>query len=66
MKQKTHSGAKKRFKATGSKKKTKIVGRKASARHLLINKSKRQKKMRGKTFDMEKGDSKNIKKLLNL
>lgn len=66
MKQKTHSGAKKRFRATGSKKSTKIVGRKASARHLLSSKSKRQKKMRGKAFDMEKGDSKTIKKLLNL
>ncbi len=66
MKQKTHSGAKKRFKATGSKTKSKIVGRKASARHLLLSKSKRQKKMRGKAFGMQKGDSKTIKKLLNL
>ncbi len=66
MKQKTHSGAKKRFKATGSKKQIKVVGRKASARHLLSNKSKRQKKMQGKTFDMQKGDTQTIKKLLNL
>ncbi len=66
MKQKTHSGAKKRFRVTGSKKKPKIVGRKASARHLLSSKSKRQKKMQGKPFDMEKGDSKNIKKLLSI
>tara|TARA_B100000315_G_C14050448_1_gene351650 strand:+ start:302 stop:502 length:201 start_codon:yes stop_codon:yes gene_type:complete len=66
MKQKTHSGAKKRFRLTGSKKKGKIVGRKASARHLLTAKSKGQKKMRGKPFDMQKGDTKTIKKLLNI
>lgn len=66
MKQKTHSGAKKRFKITGGKKNPKLIGRKASTRHLLINKSKRQKKMTGKAFGMEKGDTKNIKKLLNI
>jgi large subunit ribosomal protein L35 len=66
MKQKTHSGAKKRFKITGSKKKIKVLGRKASARHLLVNKSKRQKKLQGVAFQMQKGDSKTIKKLLNV
>jgi ribosomal protein L35 len=64
MKQKTHSATKKRFRKTGSKKNPKIVGRKASARHLLTSKSKRQKKMRGKAFQMMAGDKKVISKLL--
>lgn len=63
MKQKTHSGAKKRFRATGS---GKLVGRKASARHLLTNKSKRQKKMQSKPFGMNNGDTKTVRKLLNI
>lgn len=40
MKMKTHSGAKKRIKITG-RKKLKVA--KTSKKHLLINKSKRQK-----------------------
>ena len=64
MKQKTHSAVKKRFRKTGSKTNPKIVGRKASARHLLINKSKRQKKMQGKPQEMTGGDMKVLKALL--
>jgi len=64
MKQKTHSSVKKRFRLTGSKTNPKIVGRKASARHLLINKSKRQKKMQGKPQEMTRGDRKVLKALL--
>jgi large subunit ribosomal protein L35 len=41
MKMKTHSGAKKRVRITG---KGKIKVAKTSKKHLLINKSKRQKK----------------------
>ena len=41
MKQKTHSGAKKRFKV---RKSGKVMTQKASKRHLLTNKSKGQKK----------------------
>lgn len=41
MKQKTHSGAKKRFKV---RKSGTVMTQKASKRHLLINKSKSQKK----------------------
>ncbi len=41
MKLKTHSGTKKRVKITGTKK---VLYAKASKRHLLINKSKRQKR----------------------
>lgn len=64
-KQKSHSGAKKRFKLTGSKTAAKVVGRKAAGRHLLNQKSERQKKMRGKAFSMAEGDSRVIKKLLS-
>lgn len=64
MKQKTHSATKKRFKLSGSKKNPKVIGRKASARHLLINKSKRQKNMTGNAFVMHGGDAKVIKTLL--
>ncbi len=41
MKSKTHSGAKKRFKVTAN---GKIKFAKAAHRHLLVNKSKRQKR----------------------
>lgn len=41
MKAKTHSGAKKRFKVTAS---GKIRFDKAAHRHLMVNKSKRQKR----------------------
>ncbi|PIR55066.1 50S ribosomal protein L35 [Candidatus Peregrinibacteria bacterium CG10_big_fil_rev_8_21_14_0_10_36_19] len=41
MKHKTHSGAKKRFKV---RKSGTVMAQKASKRHLLTNKSKRQKK----------------------
>lgn len=66
MKQKTHSGAKKRFRVTGKKGSIKIVGRKAATRHLLINKKKRQKKMTGTPFALEAGDAKTIRKMLKI
>ncbi|EKD63180.1 MAG: hypothetical protein ACD_51C00323G0004 [uncultured bacterium] len=45
VKQKSHSGAKKRIKKTGS---GKFRMEKAAKRHLLANKSHRQKKLGGK------------------
>lgn len=68
MKQKTHSGAKKRFRKTGSKKngQAKIVGRKASARHLLLAKSDRQKALQHKPYELSPADAKTVKKLLNV
>lgn len=43
MKQKTHSGAKKRISIKKSKGKIKLFYQKAARNHLLINKSKSQK-----------------------
>jgi large subunit ribosomal protein L35 len=60
-KMKTHSGAKKRFRVTGS---GKIMREQAGGRHLLEHKS--SKKMRSISGDLElsKPDTKKIKKLL--
>ena len=66
MKQKTHSGAKKRFKVTGKKKGLKVVGRKANARHLMVNKGKSQKKQARKAFVMTDADTVTIRRLLNV
>lgn len=66
MKQKTHSGAKKRFKLTGSKKGLKVIGRKANARHMMVNKSKSQKKQARKGFPMSDADTATIRRLLNV
>jgi len=46
MKQKTHSGAKKRVKKTGT---GKFIVQKSCRNHLLVNKSKRQKQIESKT-----------------
>ena len=61
MKLKSHSASKKRFKVTGS---GKIRGQKSSKKHLLINKSKRQKKLMKGGLALSSGDHYNIKKLL--
>ena len=62
-KQKTHSGAKKRFKVTGG---GKIMREQAGKRHLLERKeSKLTRRLTG-TAELAKGDSKTIKKLLGL
>lgn len=66
MKQKTHSGAKKRFKLTGKKKGLKVVGRKANARHLMVNKAKSQKRQARKAFAMSESDTATIRRLLNV
>ncbi len=59
MKAKTHSGAKKRLKITGTGKKR---FKKASKRHLLVNKSKRQKGI--KELEVAAGDNQKLSRLL--
>ncbi len=59
--QKNHKASAKRFKKTGSGKWKRL---KACIRHLLLQKSYRQKKMGGKVQLLAKGDAKNISKLL--
>lgn len=60
-KQKTHSGAKKRFKVTGT---GKITHEQANRRHLLESKSsKRMRRLEGDKV-LAPGDAKKVKKLL--
>ncbi len=61
MKLKTHSAAKKRFKITGT---GKLIANKAGKKHLLFNKSKRQKKLHKSGMGLYAKDEANIKKLL--
>lgn len=61
MKLKSHSASKKRFKVTG---KGKLMYEKSSRKHLLINKSKRQKKLAPGGISLFPGDDKNIRRLL--
>jgi large subunit ribosomal protein L35 len=61
-KTKTHSGASKRFRRTGT---GKIVRQKAGRRHLLEHKStKRTRRLDGRTT-VSTNDIKRVKKLLN-
>jgi large subunit ribosomal protein L35 len=61
-KAKTHSGASKRFRRTGT---GKIVREKANRRHLLEHKpSKRTRRLEGRTV-VSPHDAKRVKKLLN-
>ena len=62
MKQKTHSGAKKRVKKTGS---GKFVVQKSCKNHLLVNKSKRQKKLDNKGKVAEAPQQKLLSKLIS-
>lgn len=62
-KQKTHSGAKKRFKVTGS---GKILHEKAGKRHLLERKSSALTRRLTGTAELSKADTKTAKKLLGL
>jgi large subunit ribosomal protein L35 len=60
-KTKTHSGAKKRFRVTGT---GKVMRRRANRNHLLEHKpTKRTRRLDGLT-EVAKGDGKKIKKLL--
>ncbi|MGW0163153.1 50S ribosomal protein L35 [Mycobacterium sp. NPDC003323] len=61
-KAKTHSGASKRFRVTGS---GKVVRQKANKRHLLEHKpSKRTRRLDGRTV-VAANDTKRVKKMLN-
>jgi len=60
-KQKTRSTAKKRFKKTGS---GKFAQEKAAHNHLLQQKSKRQKRLAGKTILSNSAHTKQIKRML--
>jgi large subunit ribosomal protein L35 len=60
-KQKTHSGAKKRFKVTGS---GKIMKQGAGMRHNLEKKSSEKTRRLNREIVLAPADAKNIKKLL--
>ena len=60
-KQKTHSGAKKRFKVTGT---GKILHERAGKRHLLEHKTSRLTRRLTGTAELAPGDAKTAKKLL--
>lgn len=63
MKQKTHSGTKKRTKVTGT---GKVMFQKASKNHLLSSKSKRQKKSSRLGVQAPEGVTKTLSRLLNI
>ena len=60
-KMKTHSGAKKRFKVTGS---GKLMRERANKRHLLEGKPSRRTRRLSKEADMAPADIKTVKRLL--
>lgn len=60
---KTHSGAKKRFKITGS---GKLKRRNAFCSHLLEKKSEKTKRKYEVPSNLAKGDKKNVKRLLGV
>ena len=60
-KQKTHSGAKKRFKVTGT---GKLLRRRAMKSHILEKKSQKRKRRFRRDQPMAKGDSRTAEKLL--
>ena len=61
-KMKSHSGAKKRFKVTGS---GKVQGRHAYSSHMLEHKSPKRKRRMGRPTEIAKPDQKRVKTLLN-
>ena len=61
-KNKTHSGAKKRFRTTGS---GKIMREQAGARHLLEHKPSRRTRRLDGTTVVSENDAPRIKRLLN-
>jgi len=61
MKKKTHSGTKKRVKRTGS---GKLRMEKSCKRHLLAQKSRRQKTVGGNKLCVAKSNEKKLKALL--
>ncbi len=60
-KMKTHKGAKKRFKTTGS---GKIMRRKANKSHILEKKTAKRKRQLGKEGSVHEADKKNIERQL--
>lgn len=60
-KQKTHSGAKKRFKVTGS---GKITHEQANRRHLMESKSSKRTRRLESDDVVSKADTKRVKKML--
>jgi len=62
-KQKTHSGAKKRFKLTGT---GKLLRRRAMQSHLLERKSPKRRRGFSKDNPVAESDVKNVKKQLGL
>ena len=62
-KQKTHSGAKKRFKVTGT---GKILHERAGKRHLLERKSSKLTRRLTGTAELAPQDAKKVKKLLGI
>jgi len=60
-KMKSSSTAKKRFKATGT---GKIRRRKAYLRHILVNKSRKQKRRLGKSAIVDSANERSIRRLL--
>jgi large subunit ribosomal protein L35 len=60
-KQKTHSGAKKKFKVTGS---GKLLRRSAMQSHNLEHKSPKQKRSFSKDYAVSDADARTVKKML--
>lgn len=58
---KTHKGAAKRFKITGS---GKIIRRHAFARHILTSKGPARKRRLGQDVELEHGDAAKVKQML--
>jgi large subunit ribosomal protein L35 len=62
VKQKTHSGAKKRFKVTGG---GKIMHRQANRNHLLEHKPSSRMRRLWRDTDLAPADTRRVRKLLN-
>jgi large subunit ribosomal protein L35 len=62
-KSKTHSGAKKRFKVTGT---GKVRGRSAFTSHILEKKSAKRKRRQANAAVIHKQDERRVKKLLGV
>ena len=60
-KNKTHSGAKKRFRTTGS---GKIMHERRNKRHLLEHKPTKRKRRLSKDVVLNKAEAKNVKRML--
>ena len=60
-KMKTHSGAKKRFRKTGT---GKLRGRRAYSSHILEKKSPKRKRRMAKPVDISPNDKKKVERLL--